>query len=174
MSKLDKSNIVFRSPTLDDAFEMKSYINTLSSEETFIRLQGRQLSLAEEKKYLEEMLEKISKHTVIIIQAWMGQELVGVADLRLRGDTESHVADFGLTVKKSYRGQGLGRELANRVMNEAKKINALQIVVLTVFADNQVAINLYHSLGFKDFGKLPRGCYRRKKYVDHIYMYLEL
>ncbi|HOZ03607.1 MAG TPA: GNAT family N-acetyltransferase [Candidatus Woesebacteria bacterium] len=174
MSKPNFSNIVFRSPTLDDATEMKSYINTLSSEETFIRLQGRQLSLAEEKKYLEEMLEKISKQTVIIIQAWMGQELVGAADLRLRGDTESHVADFGLTVKKSYRGQGLGRELANRVISESKKINGLKMIVLSVFADNQVAINLYHSLGFKDFGKLPNGCFRKNQYVDHVYMYLEL
>lgn len=174
MSKLNYSNIIFRPPTHDDVTEMASYINTLSSEETYILLQGRQLSLAEEKKYIEEILEKILNRTAVVIQAWFGRELVGAADLRLRRDTESHVADFGLTVKKAYRGQGFGRELANRVLNEAKKIDGLKIIVLSVFADNQVAINLYQSLGFKEFGKLSGGCFRRKQYVDHVYMYLKL
>ena len=50
---------------------------------------------------------------------------------------------YNLEVVKKYRGHGYGRKIMNFVLDNYK------IKDLTVDPDNQVAINLYKSLGFK-------------------------
>ena len=48
--------IVIRYPQEGDAQLICDYINTLSREQTFIRFQGEQISLADETKYLNDQL----------------------------------------------------------------------------------------------------------------------
>ena len=85
---------------------------------------------------------------------------------------ESHVCSLAMGVKKEYRDKGLGRILINEIHQLAKKnIAGLKICTLTVFGNNDRAIHLYESFGYKKFGLLPKALQWRNKLVDHLYMY---
>jgi len=51
--------IIIRYPLKSDVSALRNYINTLSREKTFIRFQGEQVSLADEKKYFVSYKLKI-------------------------------------------------------------------------------------------------------------------
>ena len=110
----------------------------------------------------------------MVIHARVGKELVGIVDLHLGKEAVAHVGRLGLTVKKEYRGRGIGRALVEKMIAEARKNKQIKIIKLGVFAENLVAINLYQSLGFKQFGKLPNGIKHQGKYSDHDYYYLDV
>jgi len=167
------NNLIFRSPKISDLIQLLDYINTLSKEKTYIRKQGGLISLEGERKYLSELIKDIENKKAEAIFAFIENELIGVADLKLGFGAERHVGLFGITVRKEFRGQGIGKELMKRVIAVAKEnLPTLEIITLSVFADNKVARNLYQSFGFREFGSLPKGVIRKGEYSDHVYMYL--
>jgi RimJ/RimL family protein N-acetyltransferase len=165
-------NIVIRYPQVEDAEQLTKYINQLSSEKTYIRFQGEQQTIEDEKKWIESFLEKIKNQTGLSIYAVVDDKIVGVCDINMRDRIESHIGVFGLTVAKEFRQEGIGSVLIDTIMTLAKElIPQLKIVELSVFANNPIAINLYKKFGFKEFGNLPEGILHRDQYVDHLYMY---
>ena len=59
-----------------------------------------------------------------------------------------------VAVKQNWQGLGLGRELMQALIKEARKQKA-QSISLEVRASNLVAQNLYTSLGFQEVGVRP-------------------
>jgi len=168
-------DLILRYPREEDLDDLLGYINTLSAEQTFIRFQGEQLIHEEEKEYLEKILLRIKEKKDIHILAFVEDQLVGKGDIRLRDKIDAHVGDFGLTIAKDYRGQGIGSLLLEKTINEAKKnLSGLKIISLGVFGDNGIAIQLYQKHGFVEYGRLPKGVFRQGQFVDHIYMYKEI
>src|SRR3989338_2757071 len=168
-------DLIFRYPQEEDLNGLLIYINTLSAEQTFIRFQGEQISHDEEKEYLEKMLKRIKEKKDVHILAFVEDRLVGKGDIRLRDKIDAHVGDFGLTTAKDYRGQGICSLLLEKTIDEAKKnLSGLKIISLGVFGDNGIAIQLYQKHGFKEYGCLPRGVFRKGRLADHIYMYKKI
>ena len=163
---------IVRYPVMGDLKKLLDYFNTISKEQTFIRFQGEQLTLDEEKKYLESLLEKIEKKEAVKLFAFYQNQLIALADIKLLDKTSNHVGVFGITVDKQFRGEGIGKKLMNLVIEEAKKnLVKLKIITLGVFSNNPIACKIYGKMGFTQYGKLPKGILHRKKYVDHIFMY---
>ena len=50
----------------------------------------------------------------------------------------------------------------------------MNIVSLTVFSDNNPAISFYKKVGFKEWGRLPNGLFRKNRFSDSVKMYKEL
>ena len=69
---------------------------------------------------------------------------------------EGHITN--IAVKKEYRGQGIGRKVTEALMQYASNLG-VQYLTLEVRKSNEVAQNLYKSLGFIKLGV-------RKKYYD--------
>ncbi len=173
--KINDWKVNFRLPKMVDAEAMMQFINQISKEKVFISRQGEQISLTEEKKYVQSLLKKIRKKQALVIQAWHNKELIGIVDLKSKEKTERHVAILGLLVKKEYRNCGIGSNLLKVILEQARKhLKNTELVILQVYADNSRAIHLYKKLGFKEYGKLPRGLKRQNKYHDAILMYLDL
>jgi len=169
---INQLELIFRNPKITDAREMLKYINTLSLERTYIRLQGEQLTLKEEVVYLKEQLKLIKKNKVVKILVFYKNELIGIADVGLKDKTERHLGLFGITIKKEYRGQGIGKELMRLTLAEARKqLKGLKIIILGVFAPNKKAIKMYQGFGFKQYGLLPKGVCMAKGYVNRLQMY---
>lgn len=63
---------------------------------------------------------------------------------------------FGMAVASEASGQGVGRALVARLIVEARAINGLKQIVLTVTEGNGPAEHLYRSSGFEVFGREPR------------------
>lgn len=156
----------------DDVAEMHAFINELSSEQTYIRLQGEEITLDEEIRYVDDFVRRVGEGTAVKLLAFDGKTLVGVADVYLKDKIERHIGVFGITIKKEWRGKGLGKELMKRTLDEAvKHIKGLRIIELGVFANNPLAKKMYEKMGFVEYGRLPQGIRHRGEFVDHLYMY---
>ncbi|MBI2600157.1 GNAT family N-acetyltransferase [Candidatus Daviesbacteria bacterium] len=168
----DGRKITFRYPLSGDIFLMTKYINALSKEKTFIRFQGEVIPLEEERKYLEKQLERISKKQTVQLVAICNQQIVGISAIDLRDRVEQHIGIFGITLAKGFRGQGLGHKLMQAVIKEGiKKLPQLKLVTLEVYDINNIARSLYKSMGFKEYGCLPKGLKYKGKYFDRILMF---
>lgn len=167
--------IVVRYPQLGDERQMMDFINTLSKEGTFIRLQGEQYTLEQEKKVLEGFLKNIKEKKGISLLAFAGGDLIASCGVTLKNLVEGHVAEIGITIAKEYRGQGVGRKVMEVALKEAQKqLPGLRIVMLGCYANNHVALNLYKKLGFVEYGTLPEGILQKGQFIDHIYLYKKL
>lgn len=163
--------LIIRYPKINDTQRLLDYINTLSKERTFIRFQGEQLSFTEEKKYLEDFIEKTRKKKAVKLLVLDGSKLIGVADINLMEKVESHVGVFGITVARDFRGEGIGKLLMRLTIEEAKKnIIGLKIITLGCFANNDLAYQMYKKSGFVEYGRLPQGISHQGQYIDHIHM----
>ncbi|WP_313812778.1 ribosomal protein S18-alanine N-acetyltransferase [Glutamicibacter sp.] len=75
-----------------------------------------------------------------------------------------------IAISSDYQGQGLGRKLMNLLIDTARELKALD-VMLEVRFDNPTAINLYESLGFDTIHRRPR---YYKGGIDALIMRLQL
>lgn len=168
-------NLIIRYPNNHDAAAMCEYINTLSIERTFIRFQGEQVSLDEEEKYLREQLEKIKNRKAILLLTFCNNKLIGVSRVDMEDRTSRHVGTFGISVAKDFRGEGIGKILMEKVLEEAEKtLRDLKIITLGVFSSHPMAIKMYKTFGFQEYGVLPGGIFRNNTYEDHICMFKKI
>lgn len=164
-----------RYPGLSDAKNLCDYANVLSQERTFLRLQGEHIMLDAEEKWLSGILEKIEQHKSIMFVVYSNETLIGNATLFMEDAINSHVGAIGITLAKDVRGEGIGTVLMDTILKEAQKqLPQLELVRLTLYATNTIALNMYKKYGFVEYGKLPRGIKRGSEYTDYLYMYKRL
>lgn len=166
---------VIRYPKGTDVNELCRYINELSKEKTFISFQGEDISLKDEKVYVNTSLNKIKDKKSIMLIVEINGTIVGNSHVDTKGRVNNHVGIFGISIAKDFRGKGIGKRLIESVLNETKKnLKHIKIVHLECFANNKTACNLYKTFGFKEYGKLPKGLAYKNQFVDEILMYKEL
>jgi len=111
-----------------------------------------------------------------VMGAFEDGSLVGVAGFYREQERKSrhkgHV--WGVYVKATRRGSGVGRSLMHRMIEEAKHEAGLEQIMLTVTSEQVAARRLYESLGFRIFGREPRALLIDGRYVDEEYMILPL
>lgn len=82
-------------------------------------------------------------------------------------EASQHVARLGIIVTKNLRGIGVGKSLM-LAANEVAREKGFEKIVLSTFADNDIARHLYESVGYRLVGirenhfKMPYG------YVDEV------
>lgn len=170
----NSSPYLIRYPKLSDANELHRYINELSKEQTFVSFQGEEISLEDEIGYVKSSIKKIEDKKSVQLVVECDGKIVGVSGIDSKARVNSHVGVFGISIAKDYRGQGIGKKLIESVLKEAEKnLTHLKIIHLECFASNEAACNLYKSVGFKEYGRLPKGIKYKNELVDEILMYKE-
>ncbi len=169
-------DIVIRYPREKDLNALWKYINELSMERSFILYQGEEISLEDEKKYLKDLLENIkSKKLVRLLVFTMEGDLIGSADIAMKHLAMRHLGEFGITIAKKYRGDGVGKILTEQILKEGKaQLSELKLVLLGVFETNDIAAGLYSKFGFKQYGRIPEGIMRENCFEDEILMYKKI
>jgi len=85
-----------------------------------------------------------------------------------------HRASFGISVAEAYQGLGIGTILTRACIECARKGNFEQLE-LDAVADNILAISMYEKVGFREFGRNPKGFKSRYcGYQELVSMLLEL
>ena len=85
-----------------------------------------------------------------------------------------HKAGIGIFILQKYCGIGLGRQLMEYAIENARKTE-LEQLKLGVFDDNVAAIRLYEKLGFREWGREPHAFKLKDgSYRDEIQMVLFL
>ena len=127
----------------------------------------------QEAQFLNEKTESFNEIEIIAI---IDGKVVGTAGIEAIGRKYKvkHRAEMGISILKEYWGLGLGKALSEACIHCAKEAGYTQLE-LNVVAENEVAISLYKSLGFTEFGRNPKGFNSRTSgYQELVYMLLEL
>ncbi len=160
-------------PSFSYIHPLLEFVNRLVIEDTFLSLSGKPKSLAEEKLWLKNTIEEIKRGKSLYFWAKYDNRIVGSVSITKGLERSLHVGEVGLMVDKDHRGKGIGRFLLELILKEAQRLD-IKIATLKVFEENVVGIKLYQRLGFKNFGNLSNGVFRKGKYSNNIYMYKKL
>ncbi len=161
----------FSKKDLRNVKKFQVYINSAIEEEALINL-NKKISLVQEKKFLEEQLRKVKSRKSIYLIAEANDMIVGTTQVFLGEGRQEHVGNFGIIIRKGYRGIGLGTYLMKEVIELAeKKLKPKpKIIKLDVFPINKPAIGLYESRGFKKVAIIPKQREYKGKLYDEMVM----
>ncbi|MFP3585559.1 GNAT family N-acetyltransferase [Paraburkholderia sp. SIMBA_055] len=109
-----------------------------------------------------------------VFGAFDDTQLIGIAGLRRENHTKLRHKAFvwGVYVAPEQRGRGVSRALVSEAIRFAQSVPGITQVNITANACNDVAIRLYSSLGFKQFGLEPGSMIVEGKRYDEVHMSL--
>lgn len=93
----------------------------------------------------EKLLERIQRPEIVIFKKTSGKRIIAFIELEL---LEEFARINGISVEHEYRKQGHGKELLEFAVNFLKN-SGVPTARLLVKEENQIAKNLYSSLGFE-------------------------
>lgn len=170
----DSARCLLRSANETDAAEvLRSFELTHAETDHLLTYpEENSFTVQQEAEFLKARNE--SKNA-IEIAAFFDGRIAGTAGFEPIGDKEKihHRAEFGIAVEKAYWGRGIGKALTLACIECAKQAGYLQIE-LEVIAENTPAVRLYESVGFREYGRNPRGFRARSGWQMLILMRLEL
>ena len=168
----DGRKVVLRKPRWEDLDDLLEFINSLVEEGADI-MRETPVTREEEADWLGKLLASIEKGEIMGVVAEVDGKVVANSEVGRRRGSQSHVGGLGIATKKGYRGIGIGKELMKTLIEESRKAG-LKVLVLDVFSSNTVAKSLYAKMGFQDAGRIPKGVFKKGKYIDLLRMTLEL
>ena len=173
--KSKKGNaVVVRYPTWEDLDDMHQYINELSREDTFLSVLGKKYSLEEEKEFLRTTIKNIEKGLMRHYAVFVNGTYAGNCEIeRPKEHRQQHIGIPGISLRKKYRGEGIGKELFQMLIEEAKHMR-LRLLKLTCFENNPLALRMYEQFGFTRVGVIPGAIAYKNGYVGEVIMYLPL
>ncbi len=108
---------------------------------------------------------------VYVYVALLEGEIVGNVGIEVCvNPRRRHVASFGMGVKDDVLGRSVGSHMLSTVIELADKWLNLKRLELTVYTDNERAINLYKKFGFIIEGESEAYAFRNGKYVSAYHM----
>ena len=112
-------------------------------------------SQADAEAFFEKVLDGVEQQERILLAAFLDSRLIGTVQLVVAmPPNQPHRADVAkLLVHRSARGQGVARQLMQRVEAEARLARKTLLVLDTVTGDS--AEKLYLSLGWTVTGVIP-------------------
>lgn len=120
--------------------------------------------------------KKAESENEIELVAIVDDVIVGTAGIEAVGTNykNRHRAEFGVSVLKSYWGQGIGTALLEACIECAKTAGYIQLE-LNVVAENAGAAAMYRKAGFIEYGRNPKAFNSRLTgFQELIYMRLDL
>lgn len=171
-SGLVKIDLILREPEESDSQAFVEFLDRLIEEEAYLTTDHQ--TQEDELGYIKFMQEEIcNKKGVHLIVSSKGRKVAGV-DITNMGTKRNHVGELQIYVDRDYRGIGLGKLLLNTIEEEAKKLGTIKIIILEVFSNNETAISLYKSHGYKVVGDLENTVQYKSRYVGMTIMQKEI
>lgn len=171
----DGRSCVLRNGTFDDGQALLDIFNLTHAQTDYL------LTYPEEHSYTaEDEAELLRKRTdsadEIELLAFVEGAVAGSAGISCVGRKEKtrHRATFGISVDKAYWGLGIGRALTEASIECARSAGYVQLELEAV-AENKNALALYESVGFREYGRNPKGFRSRLSgWQELVLMRLEL
>lgn len=161
---------ILRSPQESDALELSKLRVQIDKETEFLDRDSGEGVLTQ--KDFEKLIknDSIAEKNLFLIAEVEG-EIVGFT--RCEGNALKrfrHKAEFGICILREYWGNGIGRNLLERVLQWSDEVGIVK-VSLTVVEVNTKAIQLYREYGFIEEGLLRKDrVHRDGNYYNTIIM----
>ena len=112
--------------------------------------------------------------TEILLIAECDGLITGILDFHTaKRRRRAHTGYFGMSVREGWRGLGVGRALMETLKGWAISTGKIEKINLRVLANNEPAIQLFQSLGFRVTGRRSREVKLAEgQYVDELSMEL--
>lgn len=121
--------------------------------------------------YIVNMDNNTHQFVAIIADELGSEKIIGSAGLSVFANNRlRHSAGIGIMVHRDYQGNGVGRKLMETLLDVSDNWLMLVRVELSVFIDNQKAIELYKKLGFEIEGTKRKAAIRNGEYIDEYIM----
>ncbi|OLF51686.1 GNAT family N-acetyltransferase [Pseudomonas chlororaphis] len=119
---------------------------------------------------------RLSSPLDLLLGVFVDGELVGIGGLAFdpREKARHKATLFGLYVAAPRRNSGLGRQLVQALLLEARQRQGVRLVQLTVTAGNDSALALYQRCGFVQFGLEPLAVRVGVEYFDKLHLWREV
>jgi RimJ/RimL family protein N-acetyltransferase len=154
----------------EDLPEVVEALNSVIREGKYLFLNEEIVDMEEECRWFEHSV----KAGMLYLVARVEGKVAGGASLHSKTDKRAHVAEFGIFIRDGYRNSGLGTAIIKEFIEIGKK-QGLDILQLSVFANNTRALNVYKKCGFKEIGSLSRDIkFLDGEYTDRILLELPL
>lgn len=125
-------------------------------------------------EHMRKFVAGLIKDNDIQVYAILDEIVIGWCDItRRKRDVFSHTGSLGMGIIKTHRGKGLGGQMLEEVIRQAKG-NGLEKVCLEVYSHNKGAIALYEKSGFMHEGVKLKEVKMDGKYFDEVVMGLML
>lgn len=132
----------------------------------------------EQERTIDSLKDSLSNNPreFFIVGAFDQDKLVAMAGfMREQAEKASHKGSiWGVYVMPAYRGQKLARQLMEKLIDQAKKLDGLNTLLLKVTGDSIAAKRMYLALGFKSYGCEVDSLRVGEKSIDEELMRLEL
>ena len=164
-----------RKATLDwlekeDIPEVVELLNNVIKEGRYLFMNNQIADMEKELQWFEHG----KKEGMLYLTARVDGKLAGGASIHPETDKHSHIASYGIFIGKNYRNLGLGTTLTKEFIKIARK-QELEILQLSVYANNERAFHVYKECGFREAGRLTNGIkFLDGTYTDEIVMELLL
>ena len=150
-------SLEIRSATPDDAQAVLDYMHAaLPGLQAFVPITPAEFNFTvEQERELIAVVDPDRGELWLLV--WDGDRVVGAAACRtVKLVRRAHVGNVEISLHHDYRGVGLGRALMEALVEWGERSPALEMLALSVFADNAAALSLYRSCGFASAGAVPR------------------
>ncbi len=120
--------------------------------------------------FVQRQIENGYPQFVLTTLSGVETEVVGWCDISPNSrEGFRHVGELGMGVRADFRGQGFGRLLLGKTLEQAREIG-LERIELEVYATNTAALSLYRKAGFEQEGIRRRARKTELGYDDVILM----
>lgn len=118
----------------------------------------------------EKRLTHVPEHVYSYVALYQG-EVIGNLGLEVCANPRRrHVASLGMGVKDNFAGKGVGSALLQTAVDLCDNWINIKRLELTVYTDNEQAINLYKKFGFQIEGESAAFAFRDGEYVAAYHM----
>ncbi len=163
--------VVVRSALASDASQILEVVKEVINEEIYQLTSGLEfnLTLKDEEKFIQTHLEN-PNHVLLVAEIEM--RVVGILDFTNgHRNRIAHTGDFGMSVDKKFRNQGIGYLLLQSLVDWATHNETIEKIGLSVHSNNERAIALYKKMGFEIEGIKKRELkYGEDQYIDTVVM----
>jgi RimJ/RimL family protein N-acetyltransferase len=162
----DGRSAIVRRARPEDSEAWIAHVNAIGAEGVYIMTEKFTRTVEEIRKQFQED----APPTTLWLAAEVDGRLVGGANFSRGGPSKNaHTASLGVTVRKEFRGLGLGEAMMQAGIAWARSVGVAKLK-LGVFATNTSAIALYHKLGFVEEGRLKNEVILEGRPVDELLM----
>ena len=168
----DGRTVTLRHATPEDAAPLVAYVRAVLGESEHFLLTPAEFTFTVEQEagWLRARVENPGAVTII---ACAGDDVIGVLGVDRGGKRRTeHVLTFGISLRATWRGQGIGTAMLRMLLDWAEANPLIEKVCLSAFAGNTRALALYRRCGFVEEGRRPRAFkLGSDRYDDEVLMY---